>query len=192
MTWAEVERNLIGINHQFTLSLAHILFDCAQKLTDGATILEIGPYQGYTTCTLAYACLGTQKHIWTIDTFVGNPANTDIQDGESYYATFQKNIKTRKLSEYVTVLIGKSEEFYQSWNRPIHMLFIDGNHAPDVVQGDVDAFFPWLTSGGWLFMHDVYPVPKPQSVNPTWLGVKLQLTDCQHSLNLAWGRKREA
>lgn len=188
--WSEVDKHLTGIHHQFTPSLARILFEHALGLPDGAAILEIGPYHGYTTCALAYGCVGTRKHIWTIDTFHGNPSDTDKQDGESYLGEFLRNIVTRGLEDTITPLVGWSEEFYLRWSRPLDLLFIDGNHANEVVQGDLDAFFPHLRADGWLFMHDVYPEPvKSITVNPTWLGVQLSLTDCRHNLNLAWGRK---
>ncbi len=174
---------------QFTPSLAGVLFEQAKALPEGATLLEIGAYKGYTTCALALGCLGNGKHVWTIDTFIGNPENTDIQDSASYYDVFQKNIKAQGLSAYVTPLVGRSDKFYEGWSQPLDLLFIDGNHAQDIVQADLDAFFPWLKSGGYLFMHDVYPDPKPQSVNPTWHGIALKLTDCRYTLNLAWGRK---
>lgn len=190
MEWAEVEYRLAGIHHQFTPSLARILFEHAQALSAGAAILEIGPYKGYTTCALAYGCLGTDKHIWTIDTFRGNPSNTELQDGASYLGEFMRNIVSRGLEDYITPLVGWSEEFYLRWSRPLDLLFIDGGHSHEVVQGDLDSFFPYLKPGGYLFMHDVYPEKlTPVNVNPTWLGVKLQLTNCQHNLNLAWGRK---
>lgn len=190
MNWTEVEKKLAGIGNQFTPSLARVLFEHVLGLPEDAVILEIGPFEGYTTCALAYGCLGTDRHIWTIDTFCGRPENTELQDGKSYLGTFMRNIVTRGLEEYVTPLVGWSEEFYRRWGQPLDLLFIDGGHSHAVVQGDLDAFFPHLKPAGYLFMHDVYPEPpQPVNVNPTWLGVKLQLTDCRHALNLAWGRK---
>lgn len=189
MNWQEVEKKLTGIEHQFTPSLARILFEHAQSLPDGAAILEIGAYKGYTTCALAYGCAGTNKRVWTIDNFCGNPANTDEEGATSYFHQFLKNIEARDLFGYIAPLVGRSEDFYAEWQRPLDLLFIDGNHAPAIVQGDVEAFFPWLKPGGWLFMHDVYPEPKPVNVNPTWIGIALKLVNCQYNLNLAWGRK---
>ncbi len=48
------------------------LFRAAKSLPDGANIAEIGSFKGRSTCSLAYACRGTKKHVFAIDTFMGN------------------------------------------------------------------------------------------------------------------------
>lgn len=193
MNWNEIETRLNVIPRLFTPSLAMILWEAAKALPDGGVILEIGAYKGYTTCALGYACLGTRKHVWTIDTFGGNPDNTNLQNGASYYDEFWKNVGICGLNNFITPLVGLSEQFYADWKRPIDLLFIDGNHETPFVQNDLTAFFPHLVSGGWLYMHDHYleaAPPEDRADDPSWFGVPLQLTNIGWSLNLAWGRKR--
>lgn len=190
MDWPEVKKELRGIVHLFTPSLARILFEYARDLPDGATILEIGAYKGYSTCALAYGCLGTAKGVYTVDTFRGEHDNTDQQGAALFFDEFWWSVKVRGLDQIIQPVIARSAELYGTWARPLDLLFIDGGHTNEIVRGDLNAFFPYLKPGGWLFMHDVYPEqPKPVNVNPTWLGVPLNLLDCQYSLNLAWGRK---
>lgn len=182
MKWEEAANGLKDIGNQFSMSLGKILFDAASGLPDPAMILEIGAFQGFSTCALAYACVNTQRRVMTIDTFHGNIKNTDLQDGESYYGTFLDNVRARNLQEYIMPLVGRSEIYYDGWAYPLDLLFIDGCHP--IMQQDLDAFFPHLKAGGMLLMHDV------ADDNETWRGVKEQLTDVHLFQNLGWGKKR--
>lgn len=179
--WAEAAKGLEGIGNLFSMRLAKVLFDAVNQLPDPATILEIGAFKGFSTIALAYACVGTQRRVMTIDTFIGNPENTNLQDGENYYGEFLDNIKACDLREYVMPLIGRSEIYYDGWAYPLDLLFIDGNHP--IMQQDLDAFFPHLKAGGILLMHDV------ADDNETWRGVADKLTDVHLVENLGWGKK---
>lgn len=174
----------------FNVEQAQVLFALASGLADGARVLEIGPYKGYSTCALALACVGTGKHVWTIDTFRGNVLNTDLQDGDCYLLEFQQNIAARGLERLVTPLVGRSAAYYD-WDTDIDMLFIDGNHALDVVTADLGAFYPRLKAGGVLAMHDVYPRGKEVAGAPnTWTPLLETLDGLAYLYNLAWGWKR--
>lgn len=191
LTWKEVSRNLEGISpSMFHPALAQVLFEQAQALRDEANLLEIGPYKGYSTCALAYGCIGTHKHLWTIDTFQGNSLNTNLQDGRDYFAEFWHNVTSRGLEDVVTPLIGRSEKYYDLWVHELDLLFVDGSHDLSIVRTDLDAFFPFLKAGGVLLMHDVYAEDVPTgNTAPVWMNVSLALKDCHGLLNLAWGVK---
>lgn len=168
-----------------TREQAPILYNLVNGLADDAVVLEIGAFKGYSTCALAYACKDTRRHVWTIDTFVGNLANTNYQDGENYRAEFDQNVADRGLTELVTVLAGKSEEFYATWDKAIDLLFIDGNHW--IMAQDLEAFLPHLRQDGWLVMHDVIPAddggPSPLC------GFADRVGEQHFYLNMMWARK---
>lgn len=191
LTWKDVEPKLEGISpSMFHPSLAKVLFEKAQALPDGANLLEIGPYKGYSTCALAYGCVDTLKHLWTIDTFQGNSLNTNLQDGRDYFAEFWHNVTARGLEDVVTPLIGRSEKYYALWRHDLDLLFVDGSHDLSIVRADLAAFFPSLKRGGVLLMHDVYAEDVPTgNTAPVWMNVSLELRDCHGLLNLAWGVK---
>lgn len=182
MNWTEAAKGLENIGNQFSLTLARVLFDAVKELPDTAAILEIGAFHGFSTCALAYACVGTRRHVWTIDTFIGRVTNTNFQDGENYFATFRANVAARDLTEYITPLVGKSADYYKWNDDPFDLLFIDGNH--DIMLEDWQAFFPHLKRGGMLFMHDVEPDGE------VWRSIAQQLTGVEWQLRLGWGRKR--
>lgn len=154
MNWEQAKIKLIGIPCLCEEAQGRILFEATQKLPDNATILEIGAWKGYSTCAIGLACIGTHRHIYTIDNFCGIQANTNIPGTESYLDKFTENITRLELLEYVTAFVGKSEEYYASWDKPLDMLWIDGDH--NIMQQDFDAFDKWLKVGGTLVMHDIY------------------------------------
>lgn len=174
--WFSIVHDLYKINNFMPVLQAQFLYEQARNLPDKSIILEVGSYHGLSTCALAYGCLGTNKHIYTIDTFIGNPLWTNDQDGECYYEQFRQNVAERNLTTYITALKGRSEEFY-TWNQPLQLLFIDGNH--ELMMEDIAAFYPHLVQGGMLLLHDVYE-PEDERI-PFRMNI--------HYYNLAWGIK---
>lgn len=161
------------------------LFEAAYSLPDRASIVEIGSFMGRSTCSLASGCRGTQKRVFAIDTFNGNDSDFPAR---GYLEQFSENVKGCGLSGYVEPVVGASHEIARSWNRPIHMLFIDGSHQYEDVLADFEAFFPHIVPGGLVAFHDVCD---------NWPGVlrlweetaKRQLVDTGHCKSLAYGRK---
>lgn len=136
------------------------LFKAARSLLDGANIVEIGSYIGRSTCCLAFGCRGTKKHVFAIDTFDGN--DTDFHR-RGFLKQFRDNIERAGLSSYVTPIKGLSEEQAATWDKPIHMLFIDGSHQYEDVLADFNGFFPHVAHGGLVAVHDVVETwPGPQ------------------------------
>jgi hypothetical protein len=90
----------------------------------------------------------------------------------------------------VEVIIGLSVEAARTWNKPIHLLFIDGSHHYEDVLADFNCFFGHVVEGGIVAFHDV-DESKPD-VMRAWNEVfKRRLTDIGHCERLAYGRKPE-
>lgn len=47
-----------------------------------------------------------------------------------------------------------SNEAVKTWEAPIKVLFIDGNHTYEGCKDDWDNFSPFVVRGGWVFFHD--------------------------------------
>ncbi len=170
------------------------LFETARSLPDGAVILEIGSFKGRSTCCLAFACVGTQKHVYLIDTFCGN--ETDFVESEltgqvmaeGFFEEWRSNVETCGLSAYVTPLIGFSRAFYSNWSRPIHFLVIDGSHQYEDILADFDNFFPHVVPGGLVALHDV--TPEWEGPYRVWMEhVRLKLESVGFCSTFAYGRK---
>ena len=172
MNWGSIWGHIDRIEGLLTssYSVERWLFDKVRDLPDGATILEIGAWLGRSTSCLAFGCVGTKKHVYTIDTFCGN--DTDFIREKSFFSAWEANMRECGVLDYVTPLRGLSSAFYETWDKPIHFLFIDGGHDLEVVMGDFDAFYPHVVSGGCIAMHDVAGIGKPIRHHPgcylTW------------------------
>ncbi|GAI70354.1 unnamed protein product [marine sediment metagenome] len=56
-----------------------------------------------------------------------------------------------------------SNEIAKTWNRPIDILFIDGNHRYEEVLFDYKTFAPFVKKNGLIIFHDIrHPVKKIQ------------------------------
>lgn len=170
------------------------LFRTTKSLPDGARIVEIGAYKGRSTLSLAYGCVGSRRHVFSIDKFQG--VYPDLNGNDRLQAEFLKgffdewsgNLEANGLSQYATPLSGDSQEIVRIWKAPVHLLFIDGSHQYDDVMADFRGFYPYVVPGGIVALHDV---------TQKWEGPLRAWQECiQHELirrgsisTLAFGRK---
>jgi methyltransferase family protein len=161
------------------------LFEAAYYLPSAANIVEIGSFKGRSTCFLASGCRGTKKRVFAIDTFDGNDCDFGYRN---FFGEFSKNLQSCGLSDYVEPLVGISAEVAKTWNKPIHLLFIDGSHRYEDISSDFEGFFPHVVPGGVIALHDViegWPGPLR-----AWHEIaKHRLVDVGYCQSLAYGRK---
>lgn len=184
----KVEQKIYAVDGLLVPGQERWLFEAAKTLPDGATIVEIGGYKGRSTCCFAFACVGTRKHVFTIDTFNGNETDFSGENRRSFLKVWRNNIKSNGLLEYVTPLVGFSNKVAKTWSGPIHLLFIDGSHQHEDVLADFNNFYPYVVPGGIIALHDVEPRhPGPLRI---WNEhAKGRLTDIGARSTLAFGRK---
>jgi len=72
----------------------------------------------------------------------------------SSYPTFLNSICAAGVSSHVESRLGYSTEVASSWNRPIRLLWIDGDHTYEGAKKDLDGFFPHLVPLGVVAFHD--------------------------------------
>ncbi len=166
------------------------LFNKVKLLPDDAVIVEIGSYKGRSTIAMAYACIGTQRRIYCIDTWDGNEA--DFAE-RNFFEIWQQNVQDNNLEQYVVPLRGYSHEVLNRWNelmngRAVDFIFIDGSHQYLDVLKDFELSFPVVKDGGWIAFHDVIPTwPGPERV---WHNIaKYYLVNHEYSSSLACGQK---
>jgi predicted O-methyltransferase YrrM len=108
------------------------------------TIVEIGSFKGKSTVMLASVAahygLGP---VIAIDPHTA-PAVTDakIAPGSS---TFEGGVEIHR---------AYSREAAKGWNRPIRLLWIDGDHTFEGTREDFELFSPYLSNGAVVAMHD--------------------------------------
>lgn len=119
-------------------------------------IVEIGSFKGKSTVMLASVAahygLGP---VVAIDPHTA-PAVTDpaVEPGSSTFETFLVSLRSAGIGSAVEVHRAHSREIAKLWNRPIRLLWIDGDHTYAGAKGDFDGFSPHLADGGVVAFHD--------------------------------------
>jgi predicted O-methyltransferase YrrM len=147
---------------------AAMLYLWARQLPPNSTIVEIGCYGGLSTSYLATACMLNQSHVHAIDPFDSRmDQQTELcdqavsLDNKPSREMVAGRLKASGLGEYVDLIEGFSQEVVKSWTRPIHFLWIDGNH--DQALEDYQDWSPFLAPRARVGIHDAHPrygIPK--------------------------------
>jgi hypothetical protein len=72
---------------------------------------------------------------------------------------FRATLAATGLESHVIAVVGRSAQVAGLWRTPLGMLFIDGGHTDVAAQADYANWSPWVTQGGALAIHDVFPDP---------------------------------
>lgn len=120
--------------------------------------VEIGSFKGKSTVILAKVAQHYgQASVVAIDphTF-DNPelAEHRASPGASSYQAFLANLDAAGVAASVEAHRAHSTDVAAGWNRPIRLLWIDGNHTYAGAKADFDGFMPHLVPGGIIAFHD--------------------------------------
>ncbi|EID13212.1 O-methyltransferase [Mycobacterium xenopi RIVM700367] len=148
------------------------LHDAALRYLDHGIGLEIGTYCGKSTLLLGAAAVARDSVLYTIDHHHGSeehqpgweyhdPALVDEASGRfDTLPTFRRTLDEAGLDDNVVAVVGKSAVVARGWRTPLQLLFIDGGHSEAAAHQDFDNWAPWVTVGGALIIHDVFPDPR--------------------------------
>ena len=147
------------------------LYDAAVTyLRDGVGV-EIGTYCGKSTVMLGAAAQQTGGVLYTVDHHHGSEEHqpgweyhdtTMVDDVTGLFdtlPTLRHTLDAAGLDDNVVAVVGKSAVVARSWRTPLQFLFIDGGHTEEAAQRDFDGWARWVTVGGALVIHDVFPNP---------------------------------
>jgi predicted O-methyltransferase YrrM len=147
------------------------LYRTAAAYAARGPVLEIGTYCGKSTIYLAAAARDADQMVITVDHHHGSEEN---QAGWEYHDTtlvdertgrldtlphFRAALAEAGLESDVIAVVGRSAQVVRLWRTPLGMLFIDGGHTDAAAQADYANWSPWVTRGGALAIHDVFPDP---------------------------------
>jgi predicted O-methyltransferase YrrM len=119
-------------------------------------IIEIGSFRGRSTVMLAKVA----SHYGLGPVVAIDPHNSPIlldhqaNPQASSYQDFLNSIRTAGVSNDVESHLAYSTDVASAWNRPIRLLWIDGDHSYEGAKKDLDGFLPRLVPGGVLAYHD--------------------------------------
>src|SRR5215472_4746291 len=114
--------------------------------------LEIGSARGRSTCYIAMALKENGRGtLYAVDPHTETEWND--HSSRDTYKILQQNLETLGLSTQVQVLRAFSEEIAGSWDFPIDLLFIDGDHSYEGVKRDWELFAHHLSPFGVAIFH---------------------------------------
>ena len=120
-------------------------------------ILEIGSFKGRSTSILARAAaLADGETIHAVDPMTA-PSETDpdLRGAKDSLSDFRRNIETMGVSDRVELHQTFSYELAKTWDKPLRLLWIDGDHTYEGTRLDIEGFGPHLVDKGIVAMHDV-------------------------------------
>lgn len=142
-------------------------------------LVEIGCYQGRTTAIMQMAAQKWGATLTSIDTFGAEAMPARYKETDHTPETWRANLQKIGLKP-PELLHMTSDEATQIYNRPIHLLFIDGNHSERQVARDLRNWTPKIAEGGFLVLHDMFfPTVKgvARAVGKWWNGKEWRLID---------------
>ena len=120
-------------------------------------ILEIGSFKGKSTVILAKsAALSDRAKVHAVDPMTA-PSETDpdLRGEQSSFADFQRNINERGAADKIEFHQTFSYELAKNWEKPLRLLWIDGDHTYRGTKLDFDNFAPYLADKAIVAIHDV-------------------------------------
>jgi hypothetical protein len=115
-------------------------------------ILEIGTFQGKSTIVLSKAAaLAGGGTVVAVDPLI----DSALPGADAARHRLQANLERHGVAEGVEFHQAYSADIRRTWQRPIRLLWIDGDHSYAGAKSDFDLFAPCLADGAIVAMHDV-------------------------------------
>ena len=127
-------------------------------------IVEIGSLYGRSTCYLAAGSAGNGRGIvHAVDTFAGSAEHQKGGAGEqeqivklgSTLKEFLHTIASQRLDSHIKPIVSDSAAAAREWEKPIRLLFIDGDHSYEGTREDFASWAPYVVNSGLVAFHDV-------------------------------------
>jgi SAM-dependent methyltransferase len=139
---------------------ARRLWDRASELRPGATVVEIGSYQGRSTSVLATA-VPDGSVVVAIDPHAGNDRGPQqwegtADEGESDHQAFLANLQRLGVAGRVRHVRRFSHDALDDVAGEIDLLYIDGAHGFGPARDDIVGWGDRVAAGGTMLIHDAY------------------------------------
>jgi predicted O-methyltransferase YrrM len=129
----------------------HVLYGLVRSMRPDVCV-EIGSARGKSACYIGMALKENRRgRLYAIDPHCPTAWNDVDIDTAEYFRT---NISKLGLSEQVIMIRSTSEEAAREWQRPIDLIFIDGDHSYSGAKRDWELFAPHVRPFGIVVFHD--------------------------------------
>jgi hypothetical protein len=151
---------VMAIKGQIRRDEAHCLYELAQEASGEGVIVEIGSYCGLSTIALAK---GSSRNrgvpVFAIDPHeYVDPGGSVGRGGWDYVPgdniAFFKNVLFSGMAKNVRPINLLSWAAAAAWDRPISLLWIDGNHGYEAARRDFVDWSKFVIQGGYIAFHD--------------------------------------
>ena len=162
----QVKATIEKVNGWLTESEIKYLYSLACRGPGQGALVEIGSWKGKSTIILASGsrAVGREK-VYAIDHHKGGLDQDQLgYEGVNTEAEFRQNIKAAGIEDHVIPMVMKSEEAVRGWEKPIRLLWIDGDHHYETVKNDFLLWEPYVITGGVIAFHDTYAWEGPRRV----------------------------
>lgn len=157
------------------------IYDLVKNESNVKIVVEVGSYLG-ASCLFMASALGRRNgRIYCVDTWKNDAMSEGSWDTFNFFLN-----NTKKFSSKITPLRGDSSKIALDFDSKIDLLFLDGDHSYAGVKSDFDAWFPKLSKGGIILMHDVGWAEGVQRVLKENLIGEISKSECLPNLFLGW------
>jgi len=158
------EAALAGVEGHLNPAEGYALMLLAAHGAGAGEIVEIGSFMGLSTCWLALGAKSAGREAVTaVDHFKGSKEHQAgrrhecavLVEAGTTYPRFLENIERVGVGDQVRPVKATSEEAAGTWDRPIRLLFIDGDHRYESTRQDFELWSRFVVEGGYIAFHDV-------------------------------------
>lgn len=140
-------------------STGDLLRELAREVPADQVIVELGAYQGRSTCYLATGSAGGNRaqvlsiDPWTTGTVAGPKGRPVLYLDPATEAAYHKHLAACGVADLVTPLRGFSQQVPLP-GQPVGLLWIDGDHSYGAVKADIRRWTPLVAAGGHVVFDD--------------------------------------
>ena len=150
-----IEAQAAGLGGYLTPRETRFLILLAAAAEGPGEILEIGSYKGRSTFVLAQAtAMAGRPGIVAVDPLTGPAATDPAGYDDSVRSEFYANLERSGVAGQVEFHEKFSQQLAEGWERPLRMLWIDGDHSYRGALSDLELFGPHLGEGAFVAFHD--------------------------------------
>jgi len=139
-------RKALTISGMTSPQEVHKLYELAKDVEDGC-IVEVGSYRGRSTSALASGVKdsGSDVPIYAIDPHEKFQGELGGEFGPNDRAAFFRSMLRSEAYEFVRLVNLSSEVVGPGWDKPVSLLWLDGDHTYEGVKRDLGCWKPHLS-----------------------------------------------
>jgi hypothetical protein len=149
-----VVRKVRFVEGFLSLDEAQLMSELASQVSEGC-IVEVGSYRGRSTVALALGSQhGSNIPVYAIEPHEQFEGVLGGSFGPRDRVEFFFNMLRTDCAETVRVIGVSSEVVTKGWDKPIGLLWIDGDHRYEAVKRDFTCWEPFILKQGLVAFHD--------------------------------------